>query len=793
MIPSITGCWQDCYKIMNPFSVIKLSSCWLLCVLPLYLLAQTEVRDSTKTYRLTAHRTATPVRLDGVLDEEVWQNSLPAQDFFQKFPFDTSFARIKTEARIAYDKNFIYVSAVCYHTENQGQNQYITTTLRRDFDPQVNDLFAVYFDPFMDQTNGFAFGTTPLGVQREGLIANGGSDGVFAEWDNKWYLETKSYPGKWIAEMAIPYSSLRFKEGSRQWRVQFYRQDLATNEQSTWTRSPRNFGPAVMSFYGELDFEEPLQKTGANISLIPYLAGSAATDWENGQPTTYKTNAGLDAKVAVTSSLNLDLTLNPDFSNVEADVQQANLSRFELFYPERRQFFLENNDLFGQIGYPSVRPFFSRRIGIVLDTALGLYRQTPILFGARLSGKIDRNWRVGLLNMQTRKTDISAAANYTVAVVQRRVFTRSNVSAFWVNKEELGSAKDFSWKSSHFNRTFGIEYGLFSKDNKWSGDFFYHTTYTEGEQEKPERGAAAGFVGYDTPAFGLNLATFYIGENYNAEVGYTPRRGYITHYLNPRWTFFPKNKQVSRIINNHGFGFENELIFNTSSQLRQADKTALGNKLLDRNTVVFYYFNLLNTSSLNLFVFNGYTYLFKRFDPTNTVEADSLKLPAYIGYKSTTAGFEYQSDVRKKFSFSAKAEYGSYFTGTYLSAGVSLVYRWQPFGTFSVVGSVNDISLPQPYASATLLLVGPRVDVSFSKKLFLTSFIQYNNQINNVNINTRLQWRFKPVSDVFFVYTDNYFADAESVRGSDRITRSFNAFNPRNRFFVLKFTYWLNI
>ncbi|MBC8109857.1 MAG: carbohydrate binding family 9 domain-containing protein [Verrucomicrobia bacterium] len=761
------------------------------CLKSLFLFAQAEnnLSKPTEKYHLSAKKTASAILLDGVLDEQMWLQAEVAKDFWQKFPFDSSFAKIKTEARIAYDKDFIYVAITCYHAENQGLNQYLATTLKRDFEPETNDMAAVYFDTFLDQTNGFAFGTTPYGVQREGLVANGGSDGVFAEWDNKWYLETKRYEDKWIAEMAIPFKSLRFKAGSQQWRIQFYRQDLKNNEQSTWTKAPRNFGPAVMSFYGDLDFEEPLSATGSNVSLIPYLAGNANTDWINEQPTKYEGSLGLDAKVAVTSSLNLDLTVNPDFSNVEADVQQSNLSRFELFFPERRQFFLENSDMFAQIGYPGIRPFFSRRIGIYYDEQQGLYRQNKILFGARLSGKVDENWRLGLLTMQSQKTPTEGTTNYSVAVLQRKVFTRSNVSAFVVNKQVFGDEKGFSWRSPHANRVVGVEYGLFSKNNKWNGDFFVHRSFTDDDQ-KPNQMAAAGFIAYDTPAFALETALNYVGENYNPEVGFAPRKGYIQHFINPRWGYFPKNPKISKVINNHGFGFNNVLIINANSQLTDTAGITLGNKLIDRESIIFYYFNFLNTTQFNVYAGNFYTYLFNAFDPTNN---GGLALPAGGGYAYSFAGFEFQSNNRKSFVYTLNGEYGSYFNGNLLFGRFEAGYRMQPYGTFSVSGTISDIKLPKPYNSTTLLLIGPRVDLSFNRKLFWTTFLQYNSQINNINVNSRLQWRFKPVSDVFFVYTDNYFASDETIKFSGGRETLFRAYQPKNRAFVLKITYWLNL
>ncbi|MFQ5335342.1 MAG: DUF5916 domain-containing protein, partial [Flavobacteriales bacterium] len=383
------------------------------------------------------------ITIDGRLEEATWKQAEKASKFYQNYPADTSYALTKTDAYVTYDERFLYVAAVCY---DDLEGDYVIQSLKRDFSYPISDAFAVYLDPFNDKINGFNFTVNPLGVQREGLIAGGGPFGVTTSWDNKWFSAVTRQKDRWIVEMAIPFKTLRYKEGTAEWGINFSRNELKRNENSSWAAVPRNFNIASLAFTGTLIWDEPLKKTGANLSIIPYAIGNLNFDYQkdtsnyeaffngldnNATPRellksgTKILNAGFDAKVAVTSSLNLD------FSQVEVDAQQTNLTRFSLFYPEKRQFFIENSDLFSNFGFMQIRPFFSRKIGLSNGSAV------PIIAGARLSGRVNDKWRIGLMNIQTAN-DSSLAVNpqnYTVAAFQRDIFARSNIAMIFVNRQ----------------------------------------------------------------------------------------------------------------------------------------------------------------------------------------------------------------------------------------------------------------------------------------------------------------------------------------------------------------------
>ena len=511
---------------------------------------------------------------------------------------------------------------------------------------------------------------------------------------------------------------------------------------------------------GSLNFEggAPMAQ-GKNLALIPYAGGGLRRDYQSDEPSDFDYNIGGDAKVGIGSGLNLDLTVNPDFSQVEVDEQVINTTRFEVFFPERRQFFLENADLFGSFGFERANPFFSRRIGVTRDTTTGEGLQNPIYFGARLSGKLNDDLRVGLLNMQAAQNRDQGlpSFNYTVAALQRRVGARSNVGGIFVNKQNFTNFSDSTETNANFNRVVGFDYNLATKNNAWNGKTFVHRSFSD---------AAGG----DDYTHGLNLEYrhrnwnlqydhLYVGEDFNAEVGFVPRRGYFTSGVEAVRIDYPSNPNVIT----KGPFTELRLFFQP------------GDGLTDRNAFGGYEWKYANTSELGLGVGYEYIFLFADFDPSRT---GSPPLPGNRGYGAWSGFANYRSDRRRKLSTAVELNAGQFFNGNSYSIAGNLLYRYQPFGSIDLRVSYRYLDLPEPYASTALFLIGPRIDFTFSKSVFLTTFLQYNDQIDNINVNARLQWRFAPVSDFFLVYTDNY----------DSLD-----FGVKNRALVAKVTYWLNL
>jgi hypothetical protein len=716
-------------------------------------------------------RATGPIRIDGVVDEAAWNEAEAVSELWQQFPSDTSLAKSHTEFRATYDDDFLYFSAIARDNTKGG---YVISSLRRDFRGPGLDGVSVILDPFQDVTNGFFFGVSPAGVQREGLISNGymRNDDLDLSWDNKWYSETKIEDGYWVAEFAIPFKTLRFKAGSKRWNVKLYRQDSKENERVIWPLTPRFFEPGNLNYTGEMVWEEELEKPGPNISLIPYAAERTSRDFQNSLPGKNSVAFGGDAKIAVTPSLNLDLTVNPDFSQVEVDRQVTNLDRFELFFPERRQFFLENADLFSSFGHVFARPFFSRRIGLTRDPNTGQNVQNKIAFGARLSGNLNKNWRLGLLNMQTAEIAESKipSFNHTVGTVQRRIGTNSNIRGIFVNRQLLSNdTLDFRLRGYQYNRVAGVDYNYNFKNNKWSGNLFFHKQFTE---EQPAKEFAHGYsLIYNTRNLNFNWYHQIIGQGYNPADGYVPRSGYKRISPSGTYYFYPKSK----LINSHGPTWDFAFIWD--DVYGYTDHEWIGGYAITFQSQAILQLNFKNT----------YTFLFRNFDPTNSPsENNAVKLLAGTDYNYSNLSLSYVSEPRKPFTYQLITYLGQYYNGTRTGITSTLNYRFQPYGIFSLDMSVNRIKLPEPYTSANIYLVGPRLDLTLTRSVFFTTFFQYNSQYKNVNINSRLQWRFKPVSDLFIVYTDNYYYTFDD-------NRTYSNFTPKNRALVVKLTYWLNM
>lgn len=702
-------------------------------------------QKKNEQFELKIKPTSSEIKIDGIMNEGAWQDADLASKFFMVQPMDTSYAKIRTDVKMSYDKDFLYIIAICYHEPGP----YFVESLRRDFTFGKNDNFLLFMDPFDDQTNGFSFGSNAAGAQWDGIMYEGSK--VDLSWDNKWESVVKNYEDKWVFEAAIPFKSIRYKPGIKKWGINFSRMDLKSTEKSSWAPVPRQFATASLAYTGNLVWDQAPPVPGQNISLIPYtLGGLSSNHLLNPIKRDRRGEIGGDVKIALNSSLNLDLTVNPDYSQVEVDRQVPNLERFELFFPERRQYFLENGDLFSNFGYQNIRPFFSRRIG------LGV----PISYGARLSGKINKDLRVGLMNMQTEETSASdPAQNFTVLALQRRVFARSNIGGIFINKQSLNfDDANAAAGISKYNRVAGIEYNLASSTNTWTGKAVTMKSFSPNGGNNDIMQAAN--LRYWTGNWDISWQHEYVGRDYNAEVGFVPRRGYIN--LNPQigYLFFPKKGQIL----SHG------------PKLFSANYFDENFKSTDNTNYLAYNINFRSRSTLTGWIANDYVKLQRPFDPTNKGGAT---LATGTEHSWEAFGLEYSSRPQSLFTMALSTRYGGYYAnGNRLNISSELGYRFQPYVSVALSSSYNDIRLPQPWNTTKFWLIGPRLDVTMTNKLFFTGFVQYNEQSDNINLNTRLQWRYKPASDLFIVYTDNYLPAPFSVK---------------NRFLVLKMTYWWNI
>jgi hypothetical protein len=692
-------------------------------------------------YQIHIVQTDKSIDIDGILDEEPWTTAECIGKFTRVTPIDTGFATAQTDVMLTYDKSNLYLGIICYDP-TPGKRP--VESLRRDFTFERNDNFEIFMDTYNDQTNGYTFGVSAAGAQTEGLQSDGAR--ALYSWDAKWKSSVKNYDDRWVAEFSIPFRNLRYFEQDKEWGINFGRLDLKTNEKSTWAPVPRQFPHRSLAYTGTLMWDKPFNKAGLRFSLIPYITAKATKDNLTRESVKLDGNAGFDAKVILSSSLNLDLTINPDYSQVEVDRQVTNLDRFELSFPERRQFFLENSDLFSNLGETGLQPFFSRRIGLDI----------PVIGGGRLSGQIGNNWRIGLMNMQTGSKDDTPSSNFAVAVLQRQVFSRSNIVGFLINKQVTSDYNDTLYSGYRYNRVAGLEYNLASQDNKWKGKAFYHQAFYPGATSNSA--AVAGNIAYSTKYFTVNNNMSWIGSYYVAEVGYIRRTGYFEASPGLKYTFYPTNSKIL----SHGPNLNFDIILDPDLEMT------------DRKTQFGYTIGWHNMNSLTFSVDEQFVKLDRSFDPTNT---GGIKLAAGTGYDWQSANVSFSSDARRMFFFTLGSGFGTYYKGNRSTISGSVNYRVQPYGSIAITANYNNISMPDPYNSAKLILIGPSLDITFTDKLFLTTFIQYNDQIDNINTNIRFQWRYAPASDLFIIYTDNSYA---------------GDFANKNRGLVIKMSYWFN-
>ena len=705
------------------------------------------------------------IKIDGVTDEETWKTAEPTSAFMMTFPVDDRVAdsTMQTEVKMAYNDQYLFISAVCREKDN-----YIIQTLKRDNKLLEGDAFGVVIDPVNERTNGFVFGVNPMGVQTELLITGQTGrrqilqpgktpSGINIAWDNKWFSEVERYPDFWVVEIAIPFKTLRFNDGKESWGINFFRVDAKSNSIHTWQHVPIEFTEIDLGYTGTLKWDTPPEKVKSNISLIPYILTGITNDFENNTGRQNEFQAGIDAKAAITSNLNFDLTINPNFSQVEIDEQVTNLTLFDVRLPEKRLFFLENSDIFEDFGIPPMRPFFSRTIGLDDDG-----NTIPILFGARLSGNVSKDLRIGMMNMQTSKTDEFVAQNYTAVAFHRQVFSRSVVKGYVHNSQGLKTQVD------DFNRNVGLEFLYRSSNGRTQSFLGYSKSFNPTNNFKNYfYNSGAGYDNRKISAY-FNLAG--VGDNYIAKMGYFRGQEYydaerdttiaigMNHWFTRgSYTIYAANNK--KIIS-HETGFRNNWDF-------KSDLSPIS-----RETEINYLLRFTNTGLFRAAFTNNdvnllYPYTF----------SDDVPLPAE-NYKFDFGEISYESDQRSLFNFSSGILYGSFYNGTRGQIRMGMKYRIQPWGNFAVMCIYNNLQFPDPYGSAEFVNITPRIDFNFSRDLFWTTFIQYETQGDNFNINSRLQWRFKPMSDIYLVYTDNYSIENKI---------------PKYRSVALKINYWLNL
>ena len=686
-----------------------------------------------------------PIKIDGRLDEPAWSQAVAATDFRQREPNEGELASEKTEVRLLFDEKTLYVGIHAFDSEPSRIN---SRELVRDATFSNDDKVEIILDTYHDRRNAYRFAVNPLGTQQDALITDEGRD-VNLSWDAPWISAGRIDETGWIVEIAIPLTTLRFTEGVETWGLNFARIIRRKNEENLWTSWQRSFGLERISQAGELIGVEEIKRRRL-LEVKPYASGG----WREGVPSIGKpgfdvgmqAKVGLEvAKIGITPSLTAEFTANPDFGQAEVDTQVVNLTRFSIFFPEKRDFFLENAGifLFGRAGANQL--FFTRRIGLTDDGA-----PVPIDYGAKITGKVGA-YNIGFLQVQTRKLGNPSSGfgvprqQFTVARVKRDILERSYVGAMFVNRQGATSAG-----GTEYNRGAGID-AEFNLTDHYQLKAFLMGTATPGLR-------SSFLSGRVDSRFENNLWRFItvyedIGSNFNPEVGFIERKAIHQYFgqlaYKPRPRFIPHVLQME---------FETQIEYYTDRS----------NKLATRQTELSWETIFKNSSDL----------FFRPIEYVRDVLTEPFEIrPGIIippgSYTFNRPRVSFTSDSSKRIVLTGRYKWGDFYSGKRDEISAGATFRPNAHLLFDFSDSFNSVRLPQ--GDFTTNLIAGRVDYNFSRKLLTSALMQINSAARLSAINIRLRYIYKPNSDLFVIYNQTTGAGLErpSYSFQVKLTRDF--------------------
>ena len=704
-----------------------------------------------------AQRITTPPVIDGRIDEAVWRQGTSITEFLQRELNEGVPASERTEVRLATDGQYLYIGARMFDREPQ---LIVPGEKIRDVTLTNSDHLAIILDTYHDRQNGFVFATTPAGIEYDGQVIREGEGGGAAQpgqnrmqagamggfnqnWDGSWSVATTIDSLGWTAEFRIPFSTLRYQGGGtdQTWGFNVTRNIRRKNEELYWAFIPRQFNLYRLSLAGELtNLTVPTRRIA---TVTPYVLTSTQQRWTNGVAArTSPTEFGGEIKYGLTPALTLDLTANTDFAQVEVDDQRVNLTRFPVFFPEKRPFFLENAGVFSAGTPQAVDLFFTRRIGIASNG-------TPesILGGGRLSGRIGQT-TVGLLHMLTDAPDATASGQaFSVARAIRELPSRSRIGAMMVQRQ---STKD----GGDVNRTFAVD-GRLGLGQAWTGDVWMAGTTTRGRTG--DATAYSARMAYANSLMNGNLRVTQVGGDFNPEVGFMGRpagyRGFDGTVMRlirkPEWPWF---KQWNPHISGRGF-------YGLSDGFYQSG---------------YWHFDLTEIE-----LANG-----AKFGPEYNLSHEGLQAPFAISpgvvipagsYDWGTLGFDFNSDPSEAISIAGRADVGPFWTGQRTGGNATLTVRRGAAFSASFLLDMNAVRLPQGNFTSTLEAL--RLNYFFTPRIFVQSLTQYNNQQKIFSSNVRFGWLNTAGTGLFVVFNDGREA-----------TGFFDWNKPQQRSLFLKFT-----
>ena len=659
------------------------------------------------------------ILIDGKLNEPLWLKAEPAKDFIQQEPVTGAPATERTEVRFLYDSDNLYIGVRCFDSE---PDKIITNEMKRDIQGTQEDNFVVYLDTLHDQRTGFFLGFNAAGGWRDGQVVSEGGAAVNYDWDGVWELKTTIDDQGWSAEVVLPFKTLRFTKASSQvWGLNLLRRVRRKNEDSNWSPLPRRFRTPTGSLAGTLVGLENIHQ-GRNLKIKPYVS-SGITQVNNtansGVYSTLKHDGGIDLKYGLTQSLTLDATYRTDFSQVEVDQQQVNLTRFSVLFPEKREFFLENSGIFNFIdsgNRDNLIPFFSRRIGL---SASG--DPIPIIGGGRISGKIG-TYDVGVLAMKTQSLGLVPSNNFLVGRVKKNFLRRSYIGVMTTTRD--------STVGGDYNRVYGADSNLYF--DKLQITSYLLRSETPGKiGNNQARESTVAWIDDD-----LSTSGHYdeVQSNFNPEVGFIRRKN-VRHYsADVSWR--PRFNK-SKVIRNLAFAPGADYYSGSSSGKVETRTQNFNTGVTFQNGAVIN-FNTLWT----------FDRLAKPFNIHSNV---AIPMGDY-NYRQYT--FTANSDQSRKISGNLTATRGDFWNGRQTSVGGGLSLKPSYHLNVDITYSGNRVTLP--FGSFTANLLGTKWQYAFGPKMYLNAFLQYNADTHQFISNIRYNIIHHPLSDLFIVYDDRH-------------------------------------
>lgn len=712
-------------------SVIRALCLCLVCAASVAGQSQADIMNSGRRV-LTAERLHDDekVVLDGVLDEPAWARAAPAGELIMQDPVLGGTPTERTDIRVVFSKDHLYIGVANYDSE---PDRLLGNTRKRDEFLSADDRFMWTMDTFLNQQTGYFFEMNPAGLMADALMGPGGSNN--REWDGIWNARVRQSDIGWVIEVDIPFRTLAFDPNAPAWGINFQRTVRRKNEELLWTGHQRNQGLRRMSNAGLLvGLTEVTQ--GKGFEVKPYVAGTVADGPGRMPAVETETTADIGGEVTynITPSLRAVGTINTDFAETEVDTRRVNLTRFPLFFPEKRGFFLDGATHFD---FP-ITAFFSRRIGLVNG------EPQRVLGGAKVTGQAGQQ-DVGLLYVRTGEDEGAVGENFLVARVRRRALRQSYFGAIY-------TVRDAPSDAASARHTAGADFRLATSTFRKNKNLFL-TGYVVASSTADGAGDGAAWglmLDYPNDVVDLSAAVQEVGKHYDPAVGFTPRREFRRYTPEARWNPRPSG---NRYIRRFGFGAQPNIFTNLQGDLETVD----GNIQLFR-------VELHSGDNVQVETSPSYEYLKNDFEIS-----DGIVLPGGTDYQFTRFSVSANTANKRIVSFQPRVEWGTFYSGERLEVGVGMGLRPRPGVTVNLSYEFNDVDLAE--GSFQTKLYRLVADTQFSPFMYLVNNIQYDSVSRILGWQSRFRWILTPGNDIFFVYTQNWLDPGDPSRGFATLDR----------------------